>query len=60
MVAKAAGHPPVCSKRFPKRFSSVTVVRENDYLEYRRRDDRRFILIRLLDRNDDVVYLDNR
>ena len=43
MVAKAVGHPLIYSKRFPKHFSPVTIVREDGYPEYRRRDDRRSI-----------------
>jgi len=47
MVAKGPGHPLTCSKRFPKRFSPVTVVHEDGYPEYRRRDDLRSISVPL-------------
>jgi len=57
MVIKGPGHSPTCSKRFPKRFSPVTVVHEDDYPEYRRRDDLRPIPMPLPVR---TVDLDNR
>ena len=47
MVAKGPGHPLTYSKRFPKRFSPVTVVHEDGYPEYRRRDDLRSISVPL-------------
>ena len=59
MVAKTPGHYPVCSKRFPKRFTSVTVVREDGYPEYRRRDDRQYIPVLVSRNNDETVNLDN-
>ena len=60
MVAKSPGHPPVCSKRFPKRFSPVTIVREDGYPEYRRGDDLRSIPISLPGRNGETADVDNR
>ena len=60
MVAKAAGHSLVYSKRFPKRFSPVTIVREDGYPEYRRRDDGRYIPVPRPDYNGETAHLDNR
>ena len=60
MAAKASGYPRTCSKRFPKRFSPVTVVHEDGYPEYRRRDDGRSISVPLLGRAGETVDLDNR
>ena len=47
MVAPAPGLPPTCSKRYPKRFNPTTVVREDGYPEYRRRNDLRTWTVRL-------------
>jgi hypothetical protein len=60
MVTKVPSHSPVCSKRFPKRFNPVTVVREDGYPEYRRRNDRRYIPVPLSGNNGETVNLDNR
>jgi hypothetical protein len=60
MVIKVPSHSPVCSKRFSKRFNSVTVVREDGYPEYRRRDDHRYIPVSLSGNNGETVNLDNR
>ena len=60
IVAKAAGHSLVYSKRFPKRFSPVTIVREDGYPEYRRRDDGRYIPVPRPGYNGEAVHLDNR
>ena len=59
MVAKP-GHPPVCSKGYPKRFSPVTVVHGDGYPEYRRRDDGRSISVPLPGRPGETIDLDNR
>ena len=60
LVAKGPGHLPTCSKRFPKRFSPVTVVHEDGYPEYRRRDDGQSISVPLPGRGGKTVELDNR
>ena len=60
MVKKGPGHPPIYSKGYPKRFSPITVVHEDRYPEYRRRDDKRFISVSLPGRGGETVDLDNR
>ena len=60
MVVKGPGHTPTCSKGFPKRFNSETVVHEDGYPEYRRRDDGRRFTVPAPGRNGQQVELDNR
>ena len=43
----------MCSKRFPKVFSAETVLSENGYPQYRRRNDGRVVRVR-------GAYLDHR
>jgi hypothetical protein len=56
MVPQANGLPPRCSKGFPKRFAPVTVVHEDGYPEYRRRNNGQTLPVRCCNR---IVYLDN-
>ena len=41
MARKTASSPLLCTKRFPKPFTSETIIREDSYPKYRRRDDGR-------------------
>ena len=41
MIQKKPGEAPRCSKGFPKAFTDRTVIKEDGYPEYRRRDDGR-------------------
>lgn len=52
--------PLCCQKRFPKPFSAVTVVHEDRYPEYRRRDDGETCTVRKPSFPDDTVVRDNR
>ena len=47
IVAPGPGLPPTCSKRYPKRFNPTTVVHEDGYPEYRRRNDLQSWSVRL-------------
>ena len=47
MAAKAAGESRTCSKRFPKPFNPVTVIREDGYPEYIRWDDGWKLLVKV-------------
>ena len=58
IVSKCPGLPPAYLKRFPKRFNTITVVGEDGYLEYRRRNDRRSFIVR--GRNGKEVTVNNR
>lgn len=49
----------VCSKHYPKEFSNETVVLENGYISYRRRDLGFYIEYKP-NRNAETDYLDNR
>jgi hypothetical protein len=46
MVRKEAYSPLVCSKRFPKAFTDRTVINEDGYPEYRRRDNGQMFTVR--------------
>jgi hypothetical protein len=41
IIQKKPGDAPRCSKGFPKTFTDRTVIKEDEYPEYRRRDDSR-------------------
>jgi hypothetical protein len=46
MVRKEAHSPLACSKRFPKAFTDRTVINEDSYPEYRRRDNGQTFTVR--------------
>lgn len=46
MARKTPAAPLVYQKRFPKAFTAITIVREDGYPEYRRRDDGRTFTVR--------------
>lgn len=50
MARKHANEPLICQKRFPKEFQAITVVTEDGYLKYSRRQDGRTFTIRKGDR----------
>ena len=56
MVQRPGGQFPVCSKRFPKPYCPETIVREDGYPEYRRRNNGRTLEVRVRGRS---VRLDN-
>jgi len=56
MAAPAPGQSRTCSKRFPKRFRSETVVHDDGYPEYVRRDDGQTLPVMVHGRE---VQLDN-
>jgi hypothetical protein len=60
IVAGAPGHPPTYLKRFPKPFCPATVVHNNRYPQYRRRDNSRSWPIRIPGGNGTTVNLNNR
>jgi hypothetical protein len=60
MVRKTPTALPTCQKRFPKAFAAATIVREDGYPEYRRRDDGRTFTVRRPGFPDQNVVRDNR
>lgn len=56
MVAQSNGLPRRCSKGFPRSYSPITVVHEDGYPEYQRRNDGRTITVTCKGR---TVLLDN-
>ena len=60
MVRKTPAALPRCQKRFPRAFIATTVVREDGYPEYRRRDDGRTFTVRKPGVPDQEVVRDNR
>ena len=57
MITQSHGLPPRCSKNFPKPYCPETVVHQDGYPEYRRRNDGRSLAVICRRR---VVHLDNR
>ena len=51
MVPQSHGLPPRCSKNFPKPYCPTTVVHEDGYPEYQRRNDGRTLTVRCRGRN---------
>jgi hypothetical protein len=60
MVRKTPTAPLKCQKRFPKAFTATTIVREDGYPEYRRRDNGRTFTVRKPGFPDREVVRDNR
>ena len=60
MVRKHPSSPLACQKRFLKAFSPITVLKEDGYPEYRRREDRRTFTVRKPGFPDQEVVRDNR
>ena len=60
MVRKTPNGPLVCSKGFPKPFSTNTVVYEDGYPEYQRRDDGKTFAVRKPGSPNEQVVCDNR
>ena len=60
IVASALGYLPTCLKQFPKPFCPATVVHEDGYPQYRRRDDLRSWPVRIPGRSGATTNLDNR
>ena len=60
MVRKTPTAPLVCQKRFLKAFTATTIIREDGYPKYRRRDDGRTFTVRKLGFLDQEVVRDNR
>ena len=60
MDRKNLTSPLTCQKRFPKAFAAATVVHEDGYPEYRRRDDGRTFTVRKPGFPDQEVVRDNR
>lgn len=60
MRRRTPDSPLTCQKRFPKPFTEVTVVNEDGYPEYRRRDDGRTFTVRKPGAPDQEVVRDNR
>ena len=60
MVCKTPNSLLVCSKGFPKQFSANTVIHEDGYLEYQRRDDRKTFAVPKPRFPNEQVVRDNR
>ena len=60
MVRKTPAAPLACQKRFPKAFAATTIICEDGYPEYRRRDDGRTFTVRKPGFPDQEVVRDNR
>jgi hypothetical protein len=60
MDRKTPTSPLTCQKRFPKAFAATTVVHEDGYPEYRRRDDGRTFTVRKPGFPDQNIVRDNR
>jgi hypothetical protein len=60
MVRKTPIAPLACQKKFPKAFAATTIIREDRYPEYRRRDDGRTFTVRKPGFPDQEVVRDNR
>jgi hypothetical protein len=60
MSRRTPSSPLACQKRFPKPFTDVTVVNEDSYPQYRRRDDGRTFTVRKPGAPGQEVVRDNR
>jgi len=60
MVRKTLGAPLKCQKRFPKAFTATTIVREDGYPEYRRRDNGQTFTVRKPGDPTGEIVRDNR
>lgn len=60
MVRRSVDGPLVCSKRFPKRFTDRTILHEDRYPEYCRRDTGQSFTVRLPGPVERFVVRDNR
>jgi hypothetical protein len=60
IVRKTPTAPLACQKRFPKAFTETTIIYEDGYPEYRRRDDGRTFTVRKPGFPGQQVVYDNR
>jgi PIF1-like helicase/Helitron helicase-like domain at N-terminus len=60
MIRKTPTSPLACSKNFPKEFTEETIVHEDRYPEYRRRNDGQTFMVPKPGSPDEQVVRDNR